>query len=312
MSEDYYQTLGLDRGASQAEIERAYREKARQFHPDLNPDDKAAKDKFQQVQRAFDVLKDPEKRDFYDQTGRDPDSMGQGGPGAPGGPGARGFRAGPGGVEFDFSEMFGDRFGGGAAGFEDLFRGAARTRTARGRDIHHELRIPFNTAILGGEAQLSVRRSDGRIETIQVKIPAGIEDGKRIRLRGQGEAPPTGEGQHGDILITVRVSPHPCFKRSGNNLEVRVPVTLAEAALGAKVEIPTPSGAITLNLPAGTSSGAKLRVKGHGVKPDGRAPGDLLAEIQISLPKTLNADAQELIRQIDDQYAESPRSKLKW
>ena len=316
MDDDYYKILGVQRGASQADIEKAYREKARQYHPDLNPDDKAAKEKFQELQRAFDVLKDSEKREMYDRYGSSFESMGAGGAGG-GRPFAYGA-PGAGGVEFDFSDFFGERYGGGGAGFEDIFSSGGRTgsrtrsRYARGRDIHHELKIPFNTAVLGGEAQLSVRRGDGRIEKIQVKIPAGIEDGKKIRLRGQGEVPPVDAGESGDIMITVRVGSHPCFRRSGSNLEVRVPVMVGEAALGAKVEIPAPTGTITLTIPAGTSSGSKLRIKGHGVQLDGRAAGDLLAEIQIVLPDNLDPESREMLKNLDEKYRANPRSQLKW
>ncbi|NIL98727.1 MAG: DnaJ domain-containing protein [Planctomycetales bacterium] len=317
MQEDYYKILEVDRGASQADIEKAYRKLARKHHPDLNPDDKTAKEKFQKVQHAFEVLKDPEKREMYDRYGSSFESMGAGGTGPHPFTGG-----GPQGFEFDFSQFFGERFGaGGPAGstsFEDFLgggpRGAtrARPRRMRGRDIRHELKIPFSSAVLGGEAQLSVRRADDRIETIQVKIPAGVDDGQTIRLRGQGEASPDANGESGDILITVRVSPHPCFRRSGNNLEIRVPVSIAEATLGGKVEIPSPTGVITLTVPPGTSSGAKLRIKGHGVQPAGRPAGDLLAEIQIALPQNLDAETQELVRRLDQQYTRPPRSDLRW
>ena len=313
MPDDYYQTLGVARGASQTEIEKAYRDLARKCHPDLNPDDKTAKQKFQQLQRAFEVLKDPEKREMYDRYGSSFESMGAAGP--EGNPFAGGA---PGGVEFDFSDFFGERFGRGAGsgGVEEILRemgggGRRRQRAKRGGDIQHELRVPFATSVLGGEAQITVQRANGKVETLQVKIPAGIDDGKKIRLRGQGE-PPTGRGEHGDILITVRVSPHPLFRRSGNNLELRVPVTMAEAALGAKIEIPSPSGAITLSVPPGTSSGAKLRVRGHGVQPTKGTVGDLLAEIQIMSPKSVDDDAIEVLRQLDDRYDGNPRDNLQW
>ena len=313
MPDDYYQTLGVARGASQTEIEKAYRDLARKCHPDLNPDDKTAKQKFQQLQRAFEVLKDPEKREMYDRYGSSFESMGAAGP--EGNPFAGGA---PGGVEFDFSDFFGERFGRGtgSGGVEEILRemgggGRRRQRAKRGGDIQHELRVPFATSVLGGEAQITVQRANGKVETLQVKIPAGIDDGKKIRLRGQGE-PPTGRGEHGDILITVRVSPHPLFRRSGNNLELRVPVTMAEAALGAKIEIPSPSGAITLSVPPGTSSGAKLRVRGHGVQPTKGTVGDLLAEIQIMSPKSVDDDAIEVLRQLDDRYDGNPRDNLQW
>ncbi len=314
MQEDYYKILEVGRGASQADIEQAYRRLARKHHPDLNPDDKTAKEKFQKVQHAFEVLKDPQKRELYDRYGSSFESMGAGGPGAQPFTGSA-----PEGFEFDFSQFFGERFGsggGGARSFEDLFGGVRRgqprphPRRMRGRDIRHELKIPFNSAVMGGEAQISVRRSDNRIENIHVKIPAGIDDGQTIRLRGQGEASPEGTGESGDILITVRVSPHPCFRRSGNNLELRVPVSIAEASLGAKVEIPSPTGVITLTVPPATSSGARLRIKGHGVR--SHPPGDLLAEIQVVLPEQLDQDGQEIVRRLDQQYQNPPRRDLKW
>ena len=155
--------------------------------------------------------------------------------------------------------------------------------------------MPFVTAVLGGEAQLRISRETGRVETINVKIPVGIEDGKKIRLRGQGGSD---ADEPGDLLIKVHVLPHPYFSRRGDHLDVKVPVTLDEAALGAKVDVPTPKGTISLRVPAGTSSGAKLRVKGHGVAAKGRPPGDLFAEIQIQLPKPLDAESLELIKQL--------------
>ena len=320
MAEDYYSILGVRHNASQAEIQKAYRELARKSHPDLNPDDKEAKGRFQQIQVAFDVLNDPEKREMYDRYGSSFETMQGGGPQG-GSPFGGGFGAGPGGAqfqEFDFSQIFGGPGGGEAAGgFGDLFSqfrrgGASRSHAPRrGRDIGHELQIAFNTSITGGEAQITVQRQGGKTETISVKIPAGIEDGKKIRIRGQGEPAPH-RGTPGDILLTIRVAPHPCFQRRGNHLHVKVPVTLAEAALGAKVDVPAPAGTVTLKIPEGTSSGAKLRVKGHGVKPKGGKPGDLLAEIQIVLPKKFSDDDRALIEQLRQRHPLDPRADLKW
>ena len=276
MAKDYYETLGVPRNASQAAIQKAYRELARKYHPDMNPGDKTAKKKFQEVQAAFDVLNDPQKREMYDRYGSAFETMGAGGPrgGAPWG-------AGPGGgfgfEDVDLSELFGERVGvGPGGGFGDIFNqfrraaGSSRSRTAgsrrRGADLHDEVRIPFATSITGGEVRLEVRRPSGKAESIAVKIPAGIEDGKKIRLRGQGQPAP-GTGTPGDVLLTVHVAPHPCFQRRGNHLHVKVPVTLPEAVLGAKVDVPTPRGAVSLKVPPGTSSGTKLRIKGHGVVP---------------------------------------------
>jgi len=323
MAEDYYKTLGVRRDASQADIERAYRELARKSHPDLNPDDKAAKAKFQQVQKAFDVLGDTEKRELYDRYGSSFESMGAGGPqdatwGA--GPGA-GFGAGAENV--DFSQFFGERFGAeGVGGLGDIFghfqrtsgrraAGASPRKRTRGEDILHQVQIPLNVAVGGGQIQVTVQRRSGKVDEINVKIPAGIEGGKKIRVRGQGEPAP-GKGTPGDILITVRVASHPFFTRRGRHLHLKVPVTLAEAALGAKIDLPTPTGTVTLSIPPGTSSGAKLRVKGHGVTSKGATPGDLLAEIEIVLPKELDDVDREAIEQLGKRHPQQPRADLRW
>jgi DnaJ-class molecular chaperone len=176
-------------------------------------------------------------------------------------------------------------------------------------NIEHELQVPLRTAVSGGSAQLAVRRRTGKVETINVKIPAGIEDGKKIRLRGQGE-PSTAGGAAGDILITVRVAPHPYYQRQGNDLIARVPVTLTEAVLGAKVDVPTPKGTITLTIPSGTSSGKRLRVKGHGV-PGSDGAGDLYAEIHIVLPEQIDEATREQLRRLN-LGPSHPRTQLIW
>jgi DnaJ-class molecular chaperone len=326
MAEDYYGVLGVPKNASQADIQKAYRELARKYHPDMNPDDKTAKKKFQKVQAAFDVLNNPEKREMYDRYGSSFET-GAGGPQAAHtwnwSPGAGG--AGPGGFgveDIDLSQFLGERFGQETpGGFGDLFgqfrRSAGKARKPsgaspqRGGDLLQELQIPFATAITGGEVQITVGRPGGKPETLAVKIPAGIEDGKKIRIRGHGQPAPRG-GAPGDILLTIRILPHPYFHRRGNQLHVRVPVTLGEAVMGAKVDVPTPRGTVTLSVPPGVSSGAKLRVKGHGIAPKNSAPGDLLAEILIVLPKQLNDADRQAIHQIDEHYTQNPRSDLHW
>lgn len=320
MAEDYYATLGVSRSASSAEIQKAYRELARKYHPDLNPDDPAAKERFQQVQTAFDVLNDQKKREMYDRYGSGFESMGGGAGGGPKPwPGASGGAGNAQGFDIDLEDLFGPGGPGAAGGgFADLFkqfgargkqgrRGGAR----RGADLEHALTVPFRTAITGGEAQIGVRRADGRDETIQVKIPAGIEDGRKIRLRGQGD-PGLGGGPAGDILIKIQVAPHPHFQRTGKRLDVRVPISLAEAVGGAKIEVPTPHGEITLTVPPGTSSGAKLRVKGHGVRPPGGTPGDLFAEMQIVLPADLSEEERQQLVEIASKDSRKPRSDLSW
>jgi len=318
MATDHYAALGVPRTASQEDVQKAYRKMARKYHPDMNPDDAGAKKKFQEVQAAYDVLSDPEKRKRYDQFGSDFESFGGAGAAGP-----RSWRyttsTGPQTYPFDLNDLFGggaDVEGGGS--FADIFkqfsrgRGARReARAARGADLKHELTIPFNTAVSGGEAALTIRRGSGEVETLRVKIPAGIDNGKKIRLRGQGE-PGSGDSPAGDILLTIHVSPHPFFRRSGNRLDVRVPVTLAEAALGAKIDVPTPQGTITLTVPPNTSSGKRLRIRGHGIRPANQPPGDLFAEIQIVLPENLTAEERRQLAEISNRYPQSPRAELRW
>jgi len=318
MATDYYATLGVSRTSSAEEIQKAYRKLARKYHPDMNPDDATAKKKFQEVQSAFEVLSDPDKRKRYDQFGADFEAAG-----APGG-GPGGWRyttsTGPQTYPFDLNDLFGGGAaeGMGGGGFADIFKQFSKGRggrnaapATRGNDLKHELTVPFNTAVLGGEAALSVERADGNVETIRVKIPAGIDDGKRIRLRGQG-VPGIGGAPAGDILLTIRVSPHPYFRRTGNRLEVRVPVTLAEAAEGAKIDVPTPQGTITLTVPPNTSSGKRLRVKGHGVRSTNQPPGDLFAEIQVVLPDRMSEEERQQLAQISKKHPQNPRTDLKW
>ena len=328
MAEDYYKTLGVPKNASQADIQKAYRELARKYHPDMNPNDKTAKKKFQQLQSAFDVLNNPEKREMYDRYGSSFETMGAGGGPQSGqpwswSPGAG--AAGPGGFsadDIDLNQFLGERFGqempGG--GFGDLFgqfrRAAGKGRKPAGKpgqapEQIHEIQVPFATAATGGEVQVGIQRPTGKTDMLAVKIPAGIEDGKKIRLRGQGEPAKRG-GPPGDILLLIQVASHPYFQRRGNHLLVRVPVTLGEAAAGAKVDVPTPRGIVALSIPPGTSSGTKLRVKGHGVAPKNGVAGDLLAEIQIVLPKQLSDADRQKIREIDQHYSQDPRKDLRW
>lgn len=321
MADDYYATLGVARNASAEDIRKAYRQLARKFHPDLNPDDPKAKEKFQQVQMAFDVLNDPKKREMYDRYGSAYESMGGGRPGA--GPRPWPGAGSPGGhegVEINFEDLFAGGGAGGGGSFADLFkqfgqrgRGAGRKAAPpeRGADLEHELTVPFATAVLGGEAQIAVRRAGGAVETIRVKIPAGIEDGKKIRLRDQGESGAQG-GASGDILIKVHTAPHPHFRRSGKRLEVTVPISLAEALRGAKIDLPTPHGTITVTVPPGSSSGGKLRVKGHGVRGGAGSPGDLYAELQIVVPKELTESDREQMAEIAAKYVDNPRADLAW
>jgi curved DNA-binding protein len=320
MEEDFYKILGVSRNATPDDIQKAYRKLARKYHPDINTE-KNAKKKFQQIQQAYDVLNDPQKREMYDRYGSSFESAGAGP-----GPGGGTWRTGPGGAGgfegFDFSQLFG---GTGEGSFEGPFgqffqqtagRGGAGGRRAAGRprrgsDVRHEIEIPFQTAVTGGETRLLVRRGDtDRDETITVKIPPGVGDGQTIRLRGQGEQGPS-NGTPGDLLITIRVAPHPLFRRNGLDLEIDVPVTVGEAALGTKVDVPSPHGTISLKIPAGASSGKRLRIKGQGVHRKDEK-GDLYAVIQIVLPSRIDPASAELLKKFDQQQPFNPRAELRW
>ncbi len=315
MAEDYYQTLGVPRTASAEEIRKAYRELARKYHPDLHPDDAAAKEKFKQVQTAFDVLNDQSKREMYDRYGSAFEGVGAGGPGGGRGPfaGGGGF---PGGGEIDLESLFG------GGGFGDLFGGGAtRPRGRRGRparaagdDVTARIDIPFKLAIDGGKTDVRLDR-DGKTETISVTIPQGLPDGARMRLRGQG-LPGSGGGPAGDLLLDVHVEPHPVYRRTGDTLEVTLPVTISEAIQGAKVDLPTPWGTIALKVPPGTSGGRKLRAAGMGVRHANGSKGDLVAEVQIMLPDAADAPAREALlaaAQAAEQAAKTgPRMALRW
>ena len=329
MSEDYYKTLGLKRNASPKEIQKAYRELARKHHPDMNPGDERAKARFQAVQKAYEVLSDEEKRKLYDRYGSSFEAF-QGSADAgsrPHGGGFPGGGAGGGAGSFSFDDIdLGELFGraaagggrgGGAAGggFSDFFRGFSDPSGAAtdpgGRDLQHELEIPFATAVLGGEAQIRVDRGAGKQDAIQVKIPVGVDDRQKIRLRGQGHRG-TGRAAPGDLIIVVKVAPHPVYSRKGRNLEVKVPISIVEAVAGAKVDLPTPHGTITLSVPPGTGSGKRLRVKGHGVRPAQGEDGDLFAEIEIVVPAQVDAEQLELLRAIDARSPHEIRGQIRW
>ena len=327
MADDFYKILGVNRDASVEAIQKAYRKLARKHHPDVNPDDKTAKKRFQEIQHAYDVLNDPKKRELYDRFGPNFEQAGMGGGPQPHGGGGR-PGAGPQGFEnVDFSEMFGGG-GGGAGGFADFFqqftRGAQQPRGGpqqrrrrtmneleRGADVEAAVEIPFEVSITGGEQELALSRGD-KVDTIRVKIPAGIEDGKKIRLRGQGQPGPAIGTDAGDLLVTIRVAQHPYFSRRGENLYVKLPVTLLEAAEGAKVDVPTPIGTVALRIPPGSTSGTKLRIRGHGVKSKSKPePGDLFAELQVMLPK-FDEDELAWLRASAEKHPLEPRDKLRW
>ena len=279
---DYYEALGLSRGASSDEIRRAYRKLAREYHPDVNKEP-GAEDRFKEISEAYDVLRDPEKRERYDHMGAGWQA-GQAGPGATG---FEGFRNG--GFE-DVDISFGD--GAGFGGFSDLFdgfftaRGGTSSRgfsgTRRGADLEAELELSLEDAMRGGHRWVAL--GEGR--SYEVTIPPGVRDGQRIRLAGEG-GPGRGDGPPGDLFLRVHLKPHPRFRVTGDDLSTDLPVSPWEAALGATVEVKTLDGSARVKVPAGSSCGRRLRLRGEGMPRGGGERGDLYAEVKIVVPKKL-------------------------
>jgi len=302
MALDLYQRLGLKRGASEAEIKKAYRSLAKQLHPDRNQDNPKAAERFAQVTHAYDLLSDKAKRARYDRGEIDEDGnpkmpFGGGGFGGgyPGGgpqPGAAGFE------NFDFSGAEGADLG---DLFEGLFGGASGARQRgggpfsgfrqrqrapqKGADVAYRLKVPFEDAVALKPQRIAL--ADGK--TIDLKLPQGLEDGTRIRLAGKGEE---GAGGRGDAIVTIEIAPHRFYSRDGSNIRLELPVTIKEAVLGAKVKVPTPEGAVMLTIPKGTTTGKVLRLKGRGfVAKDGKR-GDQFVAIEVAVP----SDDDELQR----------------
>jgi DnaJ-class molecular chaperone len=318
---DLYQVLGVARDVDAEALRKAYRKLARRHHPDVNPGDKAAEERFKEISEAYDVLSDPVKRRNYDEFGevslqggfdaeqarRAREAFGQRFGGEPGqGPE---FRTGE-PFEFgDLDDLLG-RFGFGGRGGR-----AGRAAGLRGADVEATLELDFLEAAKGGEKRLTMQLAgeDGRLHTrtLTVRIPPGVGDGGRIRLRGKG-GPGLGGGPPGDLWATVRVRPHPVFRREGRDVLVDVPVTIAEAIRGAKIEVPTLDGRATVTVPPGTDSGQKLRLRGKGIPnpTSGGAAGDLYVVIQVRVPKQLDADAAAALDMLAKAGPENPRKEL--
>ncbi len=295
---DFYEVLGVSRSASQAEIRKAYKKLAKKFHPDVKPADSDAEQKFSEMTEAYEVLGDDEKRKKYDQFGHD--FKGAGSSGNP-------FQGG-GGASFDLDDILGGMFGGGKNPFGGGRRGQPRAQ--KGQDATAEITVPFIVAVDGGEHSLNVQYGS-KNERLNLKVPAGIEDGQSIRLSGQGH-PGSGGGTAGDLLVTVRVARHPWFRREGQSLLVEVPVTPAEAAMGAKVDVPTLSeGTVVLSVPPGTSSGAKLRLRGKGVRNTRTAErGDQFVVLKIVVPKEMTDEVREVYLRLAEICPANPRAGL--
>ena len=314
---DYYQTLGVNRTATSEQIRKAYKKIARENHPDVKPGDNSASERFKQAAEAYEVLGDAEKRKQYDQYGEAYKHMKGGGPQPGGSPfgsgGGGGFRGGGPidlgdlfGGEVDLGDIFGQAFGGGG----DAGGKRSRTRSRRGSDIQSEITVPFQLAATGGSYDVKVDRN-GKVDRLTIKVPAGIDTGRVIRLAGEG-SPGSGGGSPGDLLITIRVSPHPYFKREGSDLILDLPLSIAEATLGAKVDVPTlEEGLVSLTIPAGASSGTKLRLRGKGIiDPKTKARGDQFVVTKVVVPKAINDRAKELLQELDREAGVNPRTGL--
>lgn len=376
---DYYETLGVQRGASQDEIRKSYRKLARKHHPDLNPGDKAAEERFKRVQEAYDVLSDPKKRQMYDQVGYYSEHGPPPGAGPQPGPGM-GF----GGFDFsDFSQGGGPEAGaaGGFGGqFKDIFsqffggraRREERPEAEKGTDLEYGLNIDFWQAIRGTQVSLSIQRQEvcgtchgtgqantgsvtcpqcngtgnvtqmagamrfnitcprcggsgklrnacptchgegrlSRTETVEVRIPPGVTTGTRLRVAGKGNAGTMGAAA-GDLYITIRVDDHAFFHREGDNIEIQIPVTVTEAGLGAKIEVPTIDGRTLLKIPPGTQSGQKFRMRERGVfNTRKNTRGDQIVEVVVQPPKVRDERTKEILRELAQLNPDDPRESI--
>ncbi len=277
MAKDYYKILNVSRSAKDDEIKKSYRELARKYHPDLNPNSKEAEEKFKEISEAYEVLSDDEKRATYDAGGFDPSKQG--------------FQRGPfythtqSGDSSRYRDIFNENFGG--INFEDLIKEQARrqgTQPFRGEDHIFQMEIEFKDAVLGADKIFSLPNGS----KISAKIPAGIKTGQKIKLAGRG-GPGYNGGPSGDLYIEIHVRSSPQFKRIGNDLEVEVSVLFSKALLGGKIRIPTIDGTVELDLPSGVSTGTRLRLKGKGIKKD-KNPGDLYAVVKITMPKEITPE----------------------
>ena len=296
---DLYSTLGVARGASEADIKKAYRKLAKELHPDRNKDNPKASERFSKVTQAYDILTDKDKRAQYDRGEIDED----GNPRAPFGYGAGpqpgaggGFRRGPNGSEFEFggeaadlSDLFEGLFSGGGARRSGPFGGFGRRTPPprKGADMGYRLDVPFEDAATLKDQRVTL----GSGKTFDIKLPAGLEDGARIRLAGQGQPGPAGNG---DAFVTIAVKPHRFFRREGDNIRLELPVSLDEAVLGAKVRVPTVDGPVMLSVPKGSTSGKVLRLKGKGFTGKSGQRGDQLVTLMVDVP-----DDEELARLVE-------------
>lgn len=311
-TKDPYDILGVARGASQDDIKRAYRKLAKEHHPDRNPGDKAAERKFKEIQAAYEVVGDPERRAQYDR-------FGAGGPP----PQYQQWRGGQVGNPFgqdahfnfngmgDLSDIFEQFFNRGESsrGKAPRRAGNARRQPPPPATIEHEITISFSEAVRGSTRRVELRRSDGQLIRLDVKIPAGIEDGQAIRVASRGQAQLEGVG---DVLIRCRVAPHPYFRRDRLDLLLDVPISVPEAVLGAKVDIPTLDGEMTVRVPSGATSSTRLRLRGQGIRTAKGDVGDLYANLRVVTPRDVSDELRALMQEHASAFGPSPREGLAW
>jgi curved DNA-binding protein len=303
---DYYETLGVSKTATEDEIRGAFRKLARKYHPDVAKDKKAAEEKFKQINEAYEVLSDPEKRKRYDQLGANWDQPGGFQPPPDWGgqqPGGGFYRYGTGGdgggVEFEFggtgfSDFFEAFFGGGRGRSAFGGFGRGQPEAERGSDVEADIMVPLEEALNGATRTVSLRRAGSKkVETYQVKIPRGVREGQRIRLAGQGEAGERG-GKSGDLFLRVRLARHPDFQVEGSDLVHEAKIFPWQAVLGTELQVSTLEGSVRLKVPAGTRSGQRFRLRGRGLPSSAGSRGDLYVELTVEVPKKITEREREL------------------
>jgi len=341
MDKTYYDILGVKKNAAEADIKKAYRKLARKYHPDVNPNDKAAESKFKEISEAYAVLSDKEKREQYDRMGKE--AFSSGGPGGGQGNPFQGF-------DFDFSQFTGGGRGRPRGGrkqttdfgdlFADLFGGAAGAqqseRPRQGSDVEAATTLEFRDAVKGTTVTLTVQKQKecptcggmgningalcqkcrgsgviADVETVKVKIPEGVNEGQRIRLRGKGSKGLNG-APSGDLIVLIHVRPHPFFERRGDDIHTEIPLTVSEAIYGAQIEVPTIQGPVRARIPAGTQGGQTFRLSGKGVKRSkGTGSGDHYYKVQLNVPRDVPSSARDHVDAIEKLYPENPRANLK-
>ncbi|MBI2683592.1 MAG: DnaJ domain-containing protein [Acidobacteriales bacterium] len=333
-TKDYYALLGVKKTASTEDIRKAFKKLARKYHPDVNPNNKTAEEKFKEISEANDVLSEPKKRKIYDQLGYYSDNIDPAAAeayargGFPGG--SQRVRTGPGGaqeVHFDFGDFDFSEAEGGRRGFKDIFSnmfsgfGGEPSGPMPGQDLEYQANVGFWDAIRGGTVRINIQRHEPngqvRLEPVEVRLKPGTRDGQRIRVPGKGY-PGAKHGPAGDLYLIIRTGEHPVFRREGDNIFITVPITPTEAALGAKIEVPTigdsgpHGGRAHLKIPPGTQSGQKLRMREKGVKSatkDG-AVGDQIVEVKVVVPPIQDERSKEILRELARLNPQDPRAEL--